>query len=68
MSYINNRTCQIPYKFAGIKICYKIDKFAFEGNKSKVVRGTFRLKKVVPTPKSMRNSVLHHKIMENTKF
>ena len=24
----------------GIKVYYKIDKFAFEGNKSKVVRGT----------------------------
>ena len=37
--YTNNRTCQIAYKYAGIKICYKIDKFAFEGNKNKVVRG-----------------------------
>ena len=23
------------YKYTGIKICYKIDKFVFEGNKSK---------------------------------
>ena len=27
-------------KYTGYKIRYKIDKFAFEGNKSKVVRGT----------------------------
>ena len=26
------------FKFTGIKICYKIDKFAFKVNKSKVVR------------------------------
>ena len=39
-SYTNNRTRQIVHKHTGIKICYKIDTFAFEGNKSKGVRGT----------------------------
>ena len=39
-SYTNNRTCQTAYKYTGITICYKNDKFVFEGNKSKVVRGT----------------------------
>ena len=39
-SYTNNRTCQIACKYTGIKICYKNDKFSFEGDKSKVVRGT----------------------------
>ena len=28
------------YKYTGVKICYKNDKFAFERNKSKVVCGT----------------------------
>ena len=37
---INNRTCQIAYKYTGNKICYKINKSAFEGKKSKVVRGS----------------------------
>ena len=39
-SYTNNRTCQIAYKYIGIKICYKIDRFAFGGEKSKVVHRT----------------------------
>ena len=39
-SYINNRTYQIAYQYTGIKIYYKIGKFVFEGNKSKVVYGT----------------------------
>ena len=32
-AYTNNRTCLIAYKYTGIKICYKIDKFAFEGTR-----------------------------------
>ena len=39
-SYTNNRKCLIAYKYTDIKICYKNYKFAFEGNKSKVVRST----------------------------
>ena len=47
-------------KYLSIKICYKTDKFAFEGNKSKVVAELYRLKKVVPTSKkSLRNAVIH---------
>ena len=38
--HANNSTCQIAYKYTGIKICYEIYKFAFEGNECKVVRGT----------------------------
>ena len=40
MSYTKNRTCQVAYKYTSIKICYKINKFSFEWNKSSMVRGT----------------------------
>ena len=36
--YTKNWTCQIAY--TGIKICYKIDKFAVEENENKVARRT----------------------------
>ena len=36
---LNVVPCQIAYKYICIKICYKFDKLAFEGNKSKEVRG-----------------------------
>ena len=55
-SYTHNRTCQIAYKYTGIKICYKTDKFAFEGNKSKVVPELFRLRKVVQLQRILRNA------------
>ena len=35
-SYTNNRTCQIAYKYTGIKTRYKIDKLA---SKTNMVRG-----------------------------
>ena len=35
--------CQIAYKYTGNKICYKIDKFAFDEDRRKVVRGTVLL-------------------------
>ena len=60
-SYTNNRTWQISCKYTGIKICYKIDKFAFEGNKSKVVRGivlTFKKRSPLQKKKSFRNAAL----------
>ena len=57
-SYTSNRMCQIICKYTGIKICYKINKFAWEGNKSKVVRGTVLTlkKKWSLLQKSLRNA------------
>ena len=40
MLYTNNRTWQITCKYNYIKICYKNDKLAFEGNRTKEVRET----------------------------
>ena len=37
-SCTNSRTSQIAFKNTGIKVCYKINKHTFEGDKSKVVR------------------------------
>ena len=55
---VNNRTLQIAYKYTGIKICYKIDKFAFEGNKRKVVYKTvLDLKKWSPLQKKFEKLI-----------
>ena len=48
-SYTCNRTWQIDYNYAGIKICHKNYKFAFEGNKVKWSAELFQFKKVVAT-------------------
>ena len=59
MSYTNNSTYQIAYKYTGIKTCYNTDKFAFKGNKSKVVCGTVLTLKIGPHfKKSLRNIAL----------
>ena len=51
-SYTNNRTCQIVYKYTGIKICYKFINLFSKGTGIRRCAELFWLKKVDPTSKT----------------
>ena len=64
-SYTNNWTSQIAYKYTGIKISYKNDKFSFEESKSKVVRGTILTLKSGPQFKNVSETLPHSNESKN---